>query len=67
MRKPVLWRRATHGSQSERGLRFVERILTVTATLRQRGESVFDYLADVSAALAHNRSPPALVALPITR
>ncbi len=67
VRKPVLWRRATHGSQSERGLRFVERILTVTATLRQRGESVFDYLADVSAALAHNRSPPALVALPITR
>ncbi len=47
--------------------RFVERILTVTATIRRRGENVFDYLADVSAALAHNRSPPALVALPTAR
>ncbi len=63
VRKPVLWRRGCHGSQSERGLRFAERMLTVTVTIRRRGENVFDYLV----AAARNRSPPALVALPTAR
>lgn len=67
VRKPVLWRRGCHGSQSERGLRFAERMLTVTATIRRRGENVFDYLAAVTYAVARNRSPPSLVALPTAR
>jgi len=67
VRKPVLWRRGSHGSQSERGLRFVERILTVTATLRQRGDNVFDYLTAATNAAVRGQPPPTLVALPITR
>ncbi len=67
VRKPVLWRKGCHGSQSERGLRFAERILTATATLRRRGESVFDYLAEVADAMARGRPPPELVSLPIAR
>ncbi len=64
VRKPVLWRKGCFGSQSDRGLRFAERILTTTATLRRRGEGVFDYLAAVADAMVRGRPPPDLVSLP---
>ncbi len=63
VRKPVLWRKGCFGSQSERGLRFAERMLTATATLRRRGEGVFDYLAAVADAMVRGRPPPDLVTL----
>lgn len=44
LRKPVLWRKGSFGSNSGRGLRFVERILTVGETCRQRGVGMLDYL-----------------------
>jgi Transposase IS66 family len=37
IRKAALWRRASYGTQSLGGRRFVERILSVVATLRQQG------------------------------
>jgi len=64
VRKPVLWRKGCFGSQSERGLRFAERILTTTATLRRRGAGVFDYLAAVADAMVRGQPPPDLVRLP---
>lgn len=47
LRRAVLWRRKSFGTQSEMGSRFVERILTVVATLRQQGRSVLEYLNKV--------------------
>lgn len=47
LRRAVLWRRKSFGTQSETGSRFVERLLTVMTTLRQQGRSVFDYLCQV--------------------
>ncbi len=47
LRRAVIWRRKSFGTQSEAGSRFVERFLTVMTTLRQRGRSVFDYLCRV--------------------
>ena len=44
LRRAVLWRKRSFGTQSEAGSRFVERILTVVATLRQQGRSVLEYL-----------------------
>lgn len=44
LRRAVLWRRKSFGTQSESGSRFVERILTAVATLRQQGRDVLDYL-----------------------
>ncbi len=67
VRKGVLWRHGSFGSQSKRGLRFAERMLTVAATLRNRGESVFDYLAAVTSAMARAQPPPELVTLPSAR
>jgi transposase len=47
LRRAVLWRRKSFGTQSESGSRFVERILSVVTTLRQQGRDVLDYLTTV--------------------
>ncbi|MBA2670999.1 MAG: transposase [Gemmatimonadetes bacterium] len=57
LRKPVLWRKGSFGSSSGRGLRFVERILTVGETCRQRGINLLDYLT--RAVEAHRAGSPA--------
>jgi uncharacterized protein (DUF3084 family) len=44
LRRAVLWRRKSFGTQSKAGSRFVERILSVVATLRQQGRNVMEYL-----------------------
>jgi transposase len=44
LRHAVLWRKASHGTDSEIGSRFVENILTVVATCRQQGRNVLEYL-----------------------
>ena len=62
LRRAVLWRRKAFGTQSESGSRFVERILTVVATLRQQGRSVLDYLqkADLAINLGRTKQIPEL-------
>jgi transposase len=62
LRPAVLWRKGSFGSASERGSRFVERMLTVAATCRQQGRSVLEYL--VAACEAHARGGPAPSLLP---
>lgn len=42
LQRAVIWRRKSFGTQSESGSRFVERILSVVATLRQQRRSVLD-------------------------
>lgn len=44
LRRAVLWRRKSFGTQSDEGSRFVERILTVVTTLKQQGRDVLAYL-----------------------
>jgi transposase len=61
LRRGVLWRKTSFGTQSERGQRFAERMLTVTVSLRLQGRSVLDYLeAACRAALTH-QCPPSLL------
>ena len=55
LRRAVLWRRKSFGTQSEAGSRFVERILSVVATLRQQGRDVMEYLT-AACASAHGES-----------
>ena len=57
LRKGVLWRKRAFGCQSDNGCRFVERILTVTQTLRLQGRNIFDYLH--RALVAHRTGQPA--------
>jgi len=51
LRRAVLWRRKSFGTQSQAGSRFVERILTVVTTLRQQGRDVMAYLTAACASL----------------
>ena len=44
VRHAVCWRKTSYGTDSERGSRFVERMLTVVATCRQQGRGVLDFL-----------------------
>jgi transposase len=50
LRRAVLWRRKSFGTQSGAGSRFVGRILTAVSTLRQQGRDVLEYLARVCGA-----------------
>ena len=57
VRHAVCWRKTSYGTDSERGSRFVERILTVVATCRQQGRGVLDFLIQ---ALSGNHKPSLL-------
>jgi transposase len=61
LRRAVLWRRRSFGTQSEGGSQFVERILTAVTTLRQQRRDVLDYLtAACTAAICHTPAPSLL-------
>jgi transposase len=63
LRRGVIWRHHSYGTQSASGSLFVERILTVGMTLRQQNRDVLDYLA--AACRAATRGIPAPSLLPI--
>jgi transposase len=62
LRRGVLWRKRSFGSQSEAGCRFAERMLTVVQTLRLRQGSVLGYLHDAISAYRQARPAPQLLA-----
>jgi transposase len=51
LRSAVIWRGISHGTQTEEGSHFVERILTVAETCRQQGRNPLDYVRH--AVIAH--------------
>jgi transposase len=61
LRHAVIWRRISGGTDSERGSRFVERMLTVVATSRQQGRNVLDYLTSCFEAQIAGRGIPSLL------
>jgi transposase len=61
VRPGVLWRNGSFGTQSEAGSRFVERIMTVVATLRQQQRNVLDYLTEACDAVNWGRKAPSLL------
>jgi transposase len=61
LRPAVLWRKGSLGSQSEGGCRFVERLLSVSVTLRKRGGRVLDYLTEALNAHRHGLPIPKLL------
>jgi transposase len=62
LRHPVIWRRTSHGTHSDPGSQFVERILSVVETCRQQQRPVFDFLRQ--ALLAYRAGQPAPSLLP---
>lgn len=62
LRPAVIWRKLSFGTQSARGSRFVETILTVVETCHRQSRNSFQYLtAAVQAHFAH-QPPPSLLA-----
>jgi transposase len=61
LRTFVQWRKCCFGSQSERGERFAERVMTVAHTARKLGRSVLDFIAHSVAACVRGTSPPPLL------
>jgi transposase len=64
LRHAVIWRRISGGTDSEVGSRFVERMLSVVATCRQRGVPVLQYLGGCHEARLNGRPIPSLLAGP---
>ncbi len=61
LRHAVIWRKLSFGTQSAKGSRFVETMLSVIETCRQQGRPVFDYLtAAIHSHLAHQPAPSLL-------
>jgi transposase len=60
-RSGVLWRKIAFGCHSERGCRFVERILTVVQTLRLQKRPVLDFLYRSLLAHRNGETPPKLM------
>jgi transposase len=61
LRRAVLWRRRSFGTQSSAGSLFVARILTAVTTLRQQKRDVLDYLTEACAAAIRGDKPPSLL------
>lgn len=57
----VLWRKGCFGSQSERGLRFAERVMTVAHTARKQGKGILDFITRSLIAQLGGLQPPKLI------
>jgi transposase len=64
LRPAVLKRKRSFGCHSEEGCRFIERLFSVTQTLRLRQRPVLDYLVEALVAHRHGLPAPALPAIP---
>lgn len=58
LRHAVIGRKLSFGTQSERGSRFVERMLTAIETCRQQSRSAFGFLSATIQAHFSNQTPP---------
>jgi transposase len=61
LRPAVLWRKGSDGTQSDGGSRFVERMLTVSATCQQHERPLFPYLIAAVTAYWANQPAPKLL------
>jgi transposase len=61
LRPAVLWRKGCFGAQSEAGNRFVERILTVSATCRQHNRDLLTFLTEAVSAYWAGQPAPSLL------
>jgi len=61
LRNAVIWRKISFGTDSDRGSRYVERILTVIATLKQQRRHLLGFLTAACEASLDGRQPPSLL------
>lgn len=61
VRHAVLWRKSSYGTHSEAGSRFVERILTTHASLRQQSRNVIEFVRLACVAKLRGHNAPSLL------
>jgi transposase len=61
IRSAVLWRKSSFGTQSERGARYVERVLSVAATCKLQGRSVIDFVRQACKSHTQKLCAPSLI------
>ena len=61
MRRGVLWRKRSYGTDSPVGSRFAERILTAVESLRAQDREVLGFLAEAYDAMLNKQSAPSLL------
>ena len=61
VRQAVLWRKSSFGTQSERGARYVERVLTAGATCQLQGRSVIEFMREACRCHVQNLPAPSLI------
>src|SRR5262249_2948900 len=61
LRHAVLWRKGSGGTDSQRGSRFVERVLSIRETCRQQGRGLLEYLVECCQAHLEGKAPPSLL------
>ncbi len=64
VRKWVIWRKTSFGTQTDKGNQFVERILTVVATCKRQNRNVYDYLLRAMTDHLHGRPVQSLLHTP---
>ena len=65
VRPGVLRRKGAFGTDSARGSRFVERVMTVAATCRRQGRNVLEYVTRACEATLHCETAPSLLPEPM--
>lgn len=60
LRGPVIYRKLSHGTQSDNGERFIERALSVSVTCRLQARSMFTYMRELLGAAARGDPLPTL-------
>jgi len=61
IRKGVIWRTMCFGTHSPQGSRFVERILTVSESLRQQNRNVLQFVYAAQKARLYGSNRPSLI------
>ena len=61
LRPLVLWRKRSFGSKSDRGERFVARIMSIAQTARKQGKALLDFIEQALQAMSNGRPAPRLV------
>jgi transposase len=61
VRQGVIWRKICFGTQSERGARYVERVLTAGATCKLQGRSAIEFISEACRCYRQNLAAPSLI------
>jgi transposase len=61
LRRAVIWRKVSFGTQSESGSRFVERILTTSVSCRLQGRNTLEFVTSACRAQLNQTAAPSLL------